>query len=299
MFTTFYEGAPVREVTVAAIQMRLNDAFSRSDVDENVSHALEMVDRAVGKGAEIVALPEFFNVGCWLENKMPKDVVEPLNGPTYQRIIEKAKDLGIWLVGGTIPARKGDKIYNAGIIVSPTGESFDFSRAWYYSGYFELEGKYPVVESEYGRIGCIICGDILLTEIPRMLKFRDAEIIFHPTLANELSLHLFHEFAWVRAIENCFFIVQINPIAYHPKVGKLPGHSAIFSPFGENIAEAPVNEEYILIAKLDPNIKAKTWFGGKTLEEAKIFFGGSLKDAVRRINYSEFLASTLKGDLNI
>lgn len=286
----------MREVTVAAVQMQLNDAFTRSDVDENVSHALEMFEKAVSMGAEIVALPEFFNVGCWLENKRPEEVVEPLIGPTYQRMIEKAKELETWLVAGTIPGRKGDKVYNAGIIVSPKGEIVDFSRAWYYSGYYELEGKYPVADTEFGRIGAIICGDILLTEIPRMLKFRGAEIIFHPTLANELSLELFHIFAWVRAIENCYFIVQINPIAYHQKVGKLPGQSAIYSPFGEKIAEAPLEKEHILVAKLDPNVKAKTWFGGKTLDEAKTFFEGSLKEAIRRLNYSEALVSALKGD---
>lgn len=109
----------MREVTVAAVQMKLKDAFTRSDVDENVSHALEMVEKAVDMGAEIVGLPEFFNVGSWLENKMPVDVVEPLNGPTYQRVIEKAEELKVWLVAGSIPARKGDKIYNAGIIAWP------------------------------------------------------------------------------------------------------------------------------------------------------------------------------------
>ncbi len=286
----------VNEVTVAAIQMRLNDAFTKCDVDENVSHALDMVERAVSRGAEIVALPEFFNVGSWLENKRPVEVVESLDGPTYQKIREKARELRVWLVGGTIPARKGDKIYNAGIIVSPRGEVVDFSRAWYYPGYYELEGKYPVVESEFGRIGAIICGDILLSEIPRTLKFKGAEIVFHPTLANELSLQLFHEFAWVRAIENCYFIVQINPIAYHPKVGRLPGRSAVFSPFGEKIGEAPLEREHILIAKLDPNIKSKTWFGGKGLDEARKFFDGPLKDAIRRINYIETLKSALKYD---
>lgn len=286
----------MNEVTVAAIQMRLNDAFTRSDVDENVSHALDMVETAVSRGAEIVALPEFFNVGSWLENKRPLEVVEPLDGPTYQKIREKAKELRVWLVGGTIPARKGDKIYNAGIIVSPRGEVVDFSRAWHYPRYYELEGKYPVVESEFGRIGAIICGDILLSEIPRTLTFRGAEIVFHPTLANELSLPLFHEFAWVRAIENCYFIVQINPVAYHPKVGKLPGRSVIFSPFGEKIGEAPQEKEHILTAKLNPNLNSKTWFGVKTLDEARKFFGEPLKDAIRRINYVETLSTALKRD---
>jgi predicted amidohydrolase len=286
----------MREVTVAAVQMKLKDSFSKSDVDENVSHALEMVEKAVGMGAEIIGLPEFFNVGSWLENKMPVDVVEPLDGPTYQRVVEKAEELKVWLVAGSIPAKKGDKIYNAGIIVSPDGKVVDFSRAWYYPGHYELEGKYPVVETEMGRIGCIICGDIMIAEIPRMLKFKDAEIIFHPTLANEKSLQMFQKFAWVRAVENCFFIVQINPIAYHPKVGKLPGHSTIFSPLGENIAEAPLDKEHILVAKLDPNIKAESWFGRRSLTEAKKFYDEPLKEAIRRINYRESLVSALKSD---
>jgi len=286
----------VREVTVAAIQMELKDAFTKSDVEENVAHALEMVERAASRGAEIIGLPEFFNAGSWLENRMPEAVVEPLDGPTYRRIVEKAVELGVWLVAGTIPAKRNGKVFNAGLIVSSTGETTYFSRGWFYYGFYELEGKYPVVESEFGRIGCIICGDIILTEVPRMYRYRNAEIVFHPTLANELSLQLFHEFAWVRALENCYFIVQVNPIAYHPKVGKLPGRSVIFSPFGERLAEAPEDREHILVAKLDPSVRAKTWFGGRNLDEAKEFFEGPLKETIRRINFSDALASALKSD---
>ncbi|MHA1363712.1 MAG: nitrilase-related carbon-nitrogen hydrolase, partial [Candidatus Freyarchaeota archaeon] len=72
----------MEEVTVAAVQMELRDAFTMSEVEENVAHALEMVERAASRGAEIIGLPEFFNVGSWLENGMPREVVEPLNGPT-------------------------------------------------------------------------------------------------------------------------------------------------------------------------------------------------------------------------
>ncbi|MEX2706710.1 MAG: nitrilase-related carbon-nitrogen hydrolase, partial [Candidatus Freyrarchaeum guaymaensis] len=78
----------MKKVTVAAIQMVLKDAFTRSDVEENVEHALEMVERAADKGAEIIGLPQFFSVGSWLENGMPREVVEPLDGPTYRRVVE-------------------------------------------------------------------------------------------------------------------------------------------------------------------------------------------------------------------
>jgi len=246
----------VREVTVAAIQMELKDAFTKSDVEENVAHALEMVERAASRGAEIIGLPEFFNAGSWLENRMPEAVVEPLDGPTYQRVVEKAVKLGVWLVAGTIPAKRNGKVFNAGLIVSPTGETTYFSRGWFYYGFYELEGKYPVVESEFGRIGCIICGDIILTEVPRMYRYRNAEIVFHPTLANDV----------------------------------------IFSPFGERLAEAPEDREHILVAKLDPSVRAKTWFGGRNLDEAKEFFEGPLKETIRRINFSDALASALKSD---
>ncbi|MHA1431682.1 MAG: hypothetical protein ACTSRV_15015, partial [Candidatus Freyarchaeota archaeon] len=88
----------------------------------------------------------------------------------------------------------------------------------------------------------------------------------------------------------------VNPIAYHPKVGKLPGRSVIFSPFGERLAEAPEDREHILVAKLDPSVRAKTWFGGRNLDEAKEFFEGPLKETIRRINFSDALASALKSD---
>jgi len=285
----------LEEVTVAAVQMELRDAFTRSEVEENVAHALEMVERAASRGAEIIGLPEFFNVGSWLENGMPREVVEPLNGPTYQRVVEKAVELGVWLVAGTIPAERNGKIFNAGIIVSPEGEVTDFSRGMYFPGFYELEGKYPVVSTRKGRIGCIICGDILLTEIPRLYGFRSVEIVFHPTLANENTLRMFRDFAWVRAVENFYFIVQVNPIAYHPKVGKLPGRSVIFSPFGERLAEAPEDREHILVAELEPRVRERKWLGMSSLTDAKMFFEGPMKSTIRRINFNETLAAALNG----
>jgi len=259
----------LEEVTVAAVQMELRDAFTMSEVEENVAHALEMVERAASRGAEIIGLPEFFNVGSWLENGMPREVVEPLNGPTYQRVVE--------------------------IIVSPEGEVTDFSRGMYFPGFYELEGKYPVVSTRKGRIGCIICGDILLTEIPRLYGFRSVEIVFHPTLANENTLRMFRDFAWVRAVENFYFIVQVNPIAYHPKVGKLPGRSVIFSPFGERLAEAPEDREHILVAELEPRVRERKWLGMSSLTDAKMFFEGPMKSTIRRINFNETLAAALNG----
>lgn len=47
--------------------------------------------------------------------------VDPKESPSVAMLLEAAKDLGILLVGGSIPEREGDKVYNTCVVVGPGG----------------------------------------------------------------------------------------------------------------------------------------------------------------------------------
>lgn len=85
---------------------------------DNISHAIDLVRRAAtGEGhrrPQLISLPEYFT--------SPHDA-EPANGYTSQRLAEVARELGIYLVGGSFKVRDtDDRMYNTCTVWSPSGE---------------------------------------------------------------------------------------------------------------------------------------------------------------------------------
>lgn len=80
---------------VGAVQMN-----SRDDKAENLDRALVLIDEAVAKGADLVALPENFNFRGHPDGEIENG--EPIPGPTIQRLAESARRHGIYLLAGSI-----------------------------------------------------------------------------------------------------------------------------------------------------------------------------------------------------
>lgn len=91
---------------------------------ENVSRAVNLIRGTVTNDKpQIVALPECFNspYGTKYFNEYAESVPD---GVTCQQLSEIAKEMKVYLVGGTIPERdpSDNKLYNTCTIWSPTGE---------------------------------------------------------------------------------------------------------------------------------------------------------------------------------
>lgn len=93
--------------------------------DENVRHVMDEIRKAVAKHQpRVVALPEFFNApyGEQFFEQYAELVPE---GPTCAALSAIAKELNIYLVGGSIPERDPDnsrKLYNTATVWSPNGK---------------------------------------------------------------------------------------------------------------------------------------------------------------------------------
>ena len=85
----------MRRFLAAAIQMT-----STEDRARNLDEAFSLVDRAVARGAELVALPE--NVDMIGPHGPKIEAAEPLDGPTFSLFKAKAKEKKIWLLAGSI-----------------------------------------------------------------------------------------------------------------------------------------------------------------------------------------------------
>src|SRR6185436_226611 len=104
---------------VAAIQM-----VSAISVEANLEAAAALLAQAAGAGAELAVLPEYF---C-LMGRQDTDklaVREAFGDGAIQRFLgERARALGLWIAGGTLPLVAGDAehVRNTNLVFGPDGE---------------------------------------------------------------------------------------------------------------------------------------------------------------------------------
>jgi predicted amidohydrolase len=111
----------------------------------------------------------------------------------------------------------------------------------------EIEGgvtpgdSFPVFDTDFGKVGIMICWDVSFPEAARTLAFNGAEVIMMPIWGGHLTL------AKARALENQVYLVSST---YDMK-------SAVFDQEGEIIGEAS-DENPVVVVEVDLN-ERKYW----------------------------------------
>ena len=101
----------MRNVKAGICQMQVE-----LDKSMNLQKAENMIREAAGNGSNIVILPEMFN--CPYDTKYFSVFAEAYPGDTASMLSHLAKELGIYIIGGSVPEKDGDAVYN-------TSYSFD------------------------------------------------------------------------------------------------------------------------------------------------------------------------------
>ncbi|HEY5226912.1 MAG TPA: carbon-nitrogen hydrolase family protein, partial [Opitutaceae bacterium] len=119
---------------------------------------------------------------------------------------EAARRHGLYLVGGLIE-REGHAIYNTCVLIDRAGNVAGKYRKVYLPRE-EIEGGLtpgsdcPVFDTDFGRIGMMVCWDAEYIEPARALGFRGAEVILVPAAGGYLDL------LKARALENHTYVVS-------------------------------------------------------------------------------------------
>jgi predicted amidohydrolase len=243
----------------SAVQLNSTD-----DVKRNRSTADRLVRAAVAGGAELVVLPEKWNVlGT---NAHMAAGAEALDGPSITWARELAAELAIDLVAGSIVERvEGrEKTMNTSVHVGPDGEirtvyrklhmfDVEVDGTVYRESDLEEPGEEIVVSELAGGIvaGLSVCYDVRFPELYRILAVQGAEIITVPaafTLAT--TRDHWETLLRARAIENQCFVIAPNQIGAHPPGDRCGGRSLIVDPWGVPLAMAGDGETAI-VAELD------------------------------------------------
>ena len=244
----------------AAVQLN-----STEDKDRNLATADRLTRAAAADGAELIVLPEKFNVlGTHEHYRQGAEPIE--DGRTIGWARETARELGVDLVAGSIPElRDGrEKLSNTSVHIGPDGEikgvyrkihMFDVvvGGQEYRESESEEAGGEIVLSETSGHVplGMTVCYDLRFPELYRILAVRGARIITIPAAFTKITGQAHWEILIrARAIENQAFVVAADQIGRSPGDHDSFGGSIIVDPWGEVLAKAP-DEETFIAADLD------------------------------------------------
>ncbi len=241
----------------AVVQLNSNDDKAR-----NLDTAEGLVRDAAADGAELVALPEKWNLLAGGQEVLAG--AETLDGPSLNAARSWARELGIHLLAGSIPELgPGGRAFNTSVMIGPVGDDLavyrkihmfdvDVGGVSYRESDCEQPGEEIVTASLLGTtVGLSVCYDLRFPELYRILAVRGALIVTVPS-AFTLATGRDH---WevllrARAIENQVFVLAPNQVGEAPPHFDSYGRSAIVDPWGLVLVAAP-DEECFVAADLD------------------------------------------------
>jgi len=234
---------------------------STGDKQRNLATAERLVKEAAADGAELVALPEKWNLLASGEELLAG--AEPLDGPSLSAARGWARQLGIHLLAGSVSERGEGKAFNTSVLIGPEGEDLAVYRKIHMFdvdvggvSYRESDHEEPgeeIVTAPIGEavLGLSVCYDLRFPELYRILALRGARLLAVPS-AFTLATGRDH---WevllrARAIENQAFVLAPNQVGEAPPHFSSCGRSAIVDPWGVVLATAP-DAECTVVADLD------------------------------------------------
>jgi deaminated glutathione amidase len=235
---------------------------STADKARNLATAERLVRAAAADGAELVALPEKWNLLAPGPELLAG--AEPLDGPSLAAARGWARDLGIHLLAGSVSEQGPEgRAFNTSVLIGPDGDDLAVYRKIHMFdvdvggvSYRESEHEQPgeeivVAPLPEASLGLSVCYDLRFPELYRILAVRGARIVAVPS-AFTLATGRDH---WevllrARAIEDQVFVLAPNQVGEAPPHFSSYGRSAIVDPWGVILATAP-DEECFVAADLD------------------------------------------------
>jgi predicted amidohydrolase len=234
------------KIRVAAVQPRSHHG---PDEERNIEQALGWMDEAARQGADLVVFPEGYPGPTNPANRY--DAFGPL--------AERARSLGLHVVAGRIEPVEGEQGHHVCLhLIDDSGESAGIYRRTSPVGpyvykdldiwqvdYVDSPEPPQVVSTRLGRIGMLVCSEVYVPELSRLLALQGADLIVYPAggAINEL-LATWRTLLWARAIENLVYTAASQNL-YAPDeqgVGQIAAPEKV-------LASSPT--EGLLLADLD------------------------------------------------
>ena len=245
---------------VSAIQM-----VSSTQLQSNLDSAHALLRAAAKEGAELALLPEYF---CLLGHRDTDKLAVQESfgaGPIQHFLSDTARELGLWIVGGTLPLSTvhgtadaigaAGRVFNSTLVYSPDGKCvarydkihlfrFDNGQERYDESCVLVPGLKPVVfelasrDGHCWRVGLSVCYDLRFPELYRAYARAGVDLLLVPSAFTYTTGQAHWEVLLrARAIENLAFVVAAAQGGRHENTRRTWGHSMLIDPWGGVIAE--------------------------------------------------------------
>ena len=235
---------------VSLIHMKISESS-----EKNLETAEKMMRRAADLGSKFICLPEYFAFPANLEdNKEIGKIAEKTYEPSVNLLKRVSKDVNAYVVGGTIFEKFRGRYYNTCLFLKQGKILGKFRKmhltVWEKNVGLNVGSTFKIFETEFCKVGILICADVFYPRTVKKLVSLGAEVIFLPVSASKTHPHVKgHPLTTKRAENNKVFILKNG----NTRSNSRGGNSAIISPWGIlNQAKDEINTK-IISANLDIN----------------------------------------------
>lgn len=226
------------------------------DIKFNEATVEKLVEQCAAQQVDAVVLPELWNCGYDLEH-LEKNA-QTISGSSVKLMGRLAKKFGIYLFGGSIAEKKGDKYYNTMFVFNNKGETIQKYRKIHLFPLFLEEQRYftsgeewTLVDTPWGKFGLMLCYDLRFPELARNLALRGAKALVIPAQWPKPRVEHWYTLNVSRAIENQLFVFANNRTGKDLS-GRYVGCSMVVDPSGNVLAGGlKAKDAGIIIADCD------------------------------------------------
>jgi deaminated glutathione amidase len=252
----------MKSYLAAAIQMT-----SLPDLHKNLVQAEELIELAVRRGSELIALPENFSFLGEEEQKLAQAQAIAQESENFLKTM--AQRFQVTILGGGFPVPAGhDRVYNTALLIDPNGQElcryekvhlFDVNlpdgNTYQESGTVlagvQLPPVYP--SKELGNLGLSVCYDVRFPELYRHLSQMGAEVLFVPAAFTAYTgKDHWQVLVQARAIENTCYVIAPAQTGQHYSLRYTHGHAMIVDPWGVVMSDAG-DKPGAAIAAIEPS----------------------------------------------
>jgi len=267
-------GADRTSARIGLVQWQMRPLKSVAELIQQVEY---FIDALSDYQCDMALLPEFFSAPLMGidSHETSIDAVRALadfSTEIIEEISKLAVSYNINIIAGSLPVTDGDDLLNISYLcrrdgtmdsqykLHPTPHE---TRSWIMQG----GNKLKVFDTDFGRIGILICYDVEFPELARIQSEQGMQVLFVPFWTDTKNGYLrVRCCAQARAIENECYVAIAGSVGNLPKVDGADiqyAQSAVFSPSDFSfphdaiMAETTPNTEMTLIVDLDFNLLKK------------------------------------------
>jgi len=239
------------------MKLALVQMSNSRDIQINLKKSVSAIQEASQNGADIVLFPEvqlteFFPQ---FQGKDVKDYGMEIDSAIVQEIQKSCRDNHVMAVPN-IYLKENGKYYDASVLIDKSGDIIGIqkmvhvaqAKQFYEQDYYEpSDDGFKVFDTEFGKLGIVVCFDRHYPESIRTETLMGADLILIPTVNTKAEPS--EMFEWelrVQAYQNSVFIAMCNRVGVEDAM-EFSGESIVVDANGEVLIKADDKEQIVCV----------------------------------------------------